>query len=350
MATAKRVRVSDDSGATWHTLPGNTAELSNEAGDLDDTIFGQLFKSTQPGLLQSQVTANGLYKGFAGYVVDIYKQADTSSAMTDQAMNLVSGKTYEVTDATKRIMDIGVATHFEHNSGVTINPTNIESIDYLFGRVTFISSFTPTGSVTATGAYFAKTQLAGSRTFTLTMTADAVDNTTIPSAQGNDGYRGFQQGLKTVSLEIGGVYALSNGFQAALVARERLIIEVNPDGNEKSIARGYYRYTREGQSGNVGALEEETITLALAVPDEDDLLLAPFYWRDASDTTLNVAMQKCMAAWQSGAAIGVQYLWNGTEGYQWSAIVTSMTLTGGLEAMNAFAVTFMNNGAATSVP
>ena len=64
----KTVDLSDDNGVQWHSLPGGTGELTSEAASIDDTIFGQTYQSNQPGLIGWTVTANGLYKGFAGYV------------------------------------------------------------------------------------------------------------------------------------------------------------------------------------------------------------------------------------------------------------------------------------------
>ena len=64
---AKRVRLSDDAGSNWYTLPGSTAELRNEAGEIPDTVFGQVFASAEVGLIEGMITSNALYKGFAGY-------------------------------------------------------------------------------------------------------------------------------------------------------------------------------------------------------------------------------------------------------------------------------------------
>src|SRR5688572_24603568 len=100
----KRVRVSSDGGATYVTLPGNQAELTAvEMGNVTDTIFGQSFESQQPTLGQWGVTANGLFKGVAGYN-SVIKQSGTPIAMVGQAAALVSGKTYQISDATKRVL------------------------------------------------------------------------------------------------------------------------------------------------------------------------------------------------------------------------------------------------------
>lgn len=344
---AKRVRVSNDDGTTYFTLPGNTASLTNEAGDLDDTIYGQDYHSSQPGLIGWTIGANGLYKGFAGYVAKLRQIAASSTSATALATTLVTGKTYQITDAAKRLLDIDSAIVVY--DGGTDHTEDVASIDYLFGTVTFSDGYTPTGAITVDASYFATTQLAGSRTFTLTMTADAVDNSTMPSVQANDGHRTFQQGLKTVTLEMGGVYSSSNGFWTALKARDLLVVEINPDGSDKSVARGFFRYTRQGQSGAPGALEEETVTLSLAVPD-NPLLSGPFFWRHTSDTTLNQAILIALAAWESGDEIDAQYLPDGINGYGGKVVVTEMTLTGGLEAMNAFAVTLQGTGELVAVP
>src|SRR5688500_17864632 len=112
---AKRVRLSDDAGTNWYTLPGNSAELANEAGEIADTVFGQNYSSAQTGMLGWTLSANGLYKGFAGYVAKIMKSG-TPTAMTAEPMALVSGKTYQVTNAAKRTFSRTAALTFLGNA------------------------------------------------------------------------------------------------------------------------------------------------------------------------------------------------------------------------------------------
>jgi hypothetical protein len=335
---AKRVRVTDDGGTTWYTLPGNTAERSAETGDLDDTIYGQDFESTQSGLIGWTINANGLYKGFAGYLATIMKQG-TPTAMTDEAMSVVTGKTYQVTTAGKRMFDRNAALTFKHDSGTTIAASDIESVNYLFGRVTFVSGFTPTGSVTVTGNYLPLAAVGCANEFTLNQTANANDVTCMDTAQANNGHRIYEYGLKTVSLDLTGIYKTANGFLDLLKSRAELIIEVNPDGNDKAVARGYFKPSTTGQSGDVGDVEEETITFNLSVPEEADMIY-PFGWLIASDATLNMGIQKVINAWQNKTLIRVAYLADGVTGHEGDAVVTDLTLTGGLEAMNTFAFTF----------
>lgn len=344
---AKRVRISVDGGTTYRTLPGSTAELSSEAGDINDTIFGQDFASTQTGLIGWTIQSNGLYKGFAGYVAKIYKSG-TPTALNDEPMSLVSGKTYQVTDTAKRCFDRNTAITFEDN-GSPVSANDIAEIDWLFGRVTFATGYTVTGPVTVTGNYLPLTQVARANAFTLTQTANPIDDTDFETAQGNQGHRTFIYGLKTVSLDLTGIYASSNAYRALLASRSELVIEINPDGNAKSRARGFFKPMSTGQSGEVGDQEAETVTFNLSVPDQENVP-TPFKWLHASDTTLSQAIRDALNAWEDNQIIDVQYLPDGTNGVEGSAVITDLSLAGGLEVMNEYTVNLQGVGELTAVP
>ena len=344
---AKRVRISDDAGSNWYTLPGNSAELSSEAGEIDDTTFGQDFSSTQTGLIGWTLSANALFKGFAGYSAKILK-VGTSTTLTDEAMSVVSGKTYQITDSAKRVLNRAVAVTVEDNS-VTVSAANIESIDYLFGRITFVSSYTPTTPITISGAYYPMATVGCANTFSLTQTANANDVTCPSEAQSNSGHRVFDYGLKNVSVELSGIYNASNAFRALLAARTEIILEINPDGNGKTVARGFFKPTKTGQSGDVGDLESESITFNLSVPD-NDAIPYPFHWLIATDSTINTAIKKALESWEASALIDIAYLPDGTTGVKGDAVITDLTLTGGLEVMNEFTVNVQGSGALSAYP
>lgn len=342
----KKIRLSADAGTTWYTLPGNSGELSDETGEIEDTVFGQAFKSSDSGLINWKITSNAFYKGFAGYKA-VIKKPGVSTTFTTEAFTLVTGKTYQINDVTKRVWD-RTGTFNVFDNGVNQN-ANILSLDYLHGRVTFKTTYTVTGPVTVTGKYFPMTQVAAYRGFTLGMSTDAIDNTDIPTAQTNGGYMTFDPGgLKTVSLELNGVYSTTNAFRAALIARNELILEINPDGGGASIARGFFKYGSRGQKGDVGALEEETLTARLFVPD-DALMETPFSWFFGSGTTINLGVRKAIEAWQGGTTLKCQYLPDGVAGFQGDVVLTDVSLTGGLEAMNEFSIQMQCTGDATII-
>lgn len=338
---AKIIKVSDDAGANYYTLPGGQGDIAREMNPIDDTLFGQTFKSQFPGMISWNISANAIYKGFAGYVADIKKQG-TSTAMTGEAMTLVSGKRYKITATTKNIWD-RTATWVVYD-GVTDVTAQVETWNYLFGQIVFKSSYTVVGAVTVDGKYYPTAVLGQGQSFSLTQTAEAIQTTTFALAQANGGYHTHSPGLRTVGLEVRNIYALASGFASALQARSEWIVELNPDGADKSRARGFFQLTRHGQSGNVGALEEETVQFSLNVPYVTGLEY-PFSWDHAADTTIPTGLKKCLDAWNAETGLKVRYSPDGTAGDEGNVVVTECSLTGGLEAMNDFKVGFRGNGA-----
>lgn len=343
---AKRVRVSADN-VTYYTLPGNSADITTELGSINDTIFGQDFESSMPGLAGVTITSNAIYKGFAGYEA-VIRKTGTPVPVTDEATTLVTGKTYRITNAAHRILDPGTTVVVEDNN-VAVAAANILNIDYLYGMVTFQAAYTPTGPITITGAYVPTTRVCGANEWTLTQTAGNVDVTDMCEAQDNGGFRVYDYGLKTVSLQLNGFYDDANGFLAQLTSRDDVIIEINPDGSDLAVARGVFRAVNHNQAGDVGNPETESVTFNLSVPDID-LLDAPFSWSLAPGNTLNMGIQTLLAAWEDKTNVHAQYLPDGTTGRRVECIVTEMTLSGGLEAMNEFSVTLMGVAAPIAVP
>lgn len=346
--SGKTVQISVDD-VTYYTLPGSQGELSREAATPDDTIFGQSFKSTFAAILGWSLTANAIYKGFAGYMATL-KRVGTPTSFTAAACTLVSVKTYQINDTTKRIWDRTAAFIVYDNA---VDQTDeVESIDYLFGKVTFKSTYTVNGPVTVTGKSFPVSALGSYRGFTLTQQTDAVDTTDYPTAQANNGYRTSQCGLRTVSLEVPGVYKAVNALKDILEGREEVIIEINPDGQSKSVARGFFIATRTNQSGNVGALEEENITFNLAVPIEstNPQVAMPFGWSHAVDSPIPAAIKTALTAWEGEDLIYVRYLDDGVNGAEGQGVLTNLTLSSTLEGVNTFQVNVAGSGSLTDYP
>jgi hypothetical protein len=347
---AKVVAVSTDD-LTYNTLPGSSGELSRDGAVIDDTIFGEAYKSGMTGILQWTVNANAVYKGYAGYLAKL-KKMGTSTVMTTEACALVSGKTYQISNSAKRIWDrSAVVTVFDNAVDHT---SDVEAVDYLFGTITFKATYTVTGAVTITGKYFPTADLAKWQSYTLTQTAEAIKDTDGPTAQANGGYNTNSPGLKTVTLEVPSVYDRTAAWAIELINRREVLIEINPDGNAKSIARGFFRLTADKQSGNVGALEQETLSFTLNVPLSSGAagfpsVDRPFGWSHAVDSPIPTAVKNCLNAWENETEIYVRYLPDAVNGIKGLAVVTNMTLTGGMEAPSSFAVTLLGDGGLTDI-
>lgn len=344
---AKRVQISIDNGSTWKTFPGDKGEFHSDATGIKDTVLGQDFQSEQTGLISWSINTNGLYKGFAGYVAKILKSG-TTTTFTGEATTSIATKTYQITASTKRVFDRNT-TVVVSDGGTPISASNIEWIDYLNGTVKLLNAYTPTGAITFAGKYVPMTQVAKANGFTLTQTANIKDTTVFEVAQGNGGYKSCDYGLRTVSLSLKGIYDATNGFEALLAARAEMIIEINPDGSSMSFARGWFKPMSTAQAGNVGEVETNDLSFTLSVPDQSDITL-PFNWYFNASTTLNVAIKNALAAWVAGTKVKANYLPDGATGRKGDAIITDLSLSGGVDVMNDFTVKFQGDGAPADYP
>ncbi len=350
MTTAKLVRVSDDAQTSWETLPGGTGEWNDDADQITDTIFGQTFESNEVGLITWTANANALYKGFAGYVAKL-KLPGTPTAVTDESMTLVAGKTFRIDDATKEVWDRSVAIIVLDNA--VDHTADVESIDYLFGQVTFLTAYSVTEPITVDVTYLPMATIAKASSFTLTQTAAPIDESDFDTAQANGGYRVFQPGLRTISLDIGGFYDSTNDFFTVIKDRNELVIEINPDGSGLSMARGFFKMVTRAQSGDVGALEEESLTFALNVPEGGPPgitnIAFVFNWDHDALTTLSESIKICLQSFIDQTLIDVSYAPEGLGqlGYDGKVMVADVSLSSGLDAMNEFTANFQGSGAPT---
>ena len=350
---AKKIQISPDAGTTWNDLPGGNGNFSMEAEGIEDTIFGQTYNSQEVGLSKWGVNADGIFKGFAGYLVDIMKQG-TPTAMTDESMTVVSGKTYAIDDAAKEIWDRATGMTFEDNA-VGIAEADILSVDYLFGRVTLTAAYSVTGAITvATGNYYPTVAIGKGNAYNLTMSANAIDNSDFETTQANSGSRTFEAGLRSVALEINGIFDSTEASAADLIARSELIIEIDPAGDGQAIARGFFKIMTTGQGGAVGALEDETVNFQLTVP-QDNKVEFVFNWRFTA-TTLATAIQNLLTSWLTELnTYEVRYLPQGaiaqspTDGKEGAFVVTDISLSGGLSNMNVFTAELQGTDVVTTL-
>jgi predicted secreted protein len=345
MAT-KRIQISDDGGANYFTFPGSTGDMRRELASVNDTIFGQNFQSEDVSIGQFMITCNSFFKGVAGYIARVM-QGGTPVVMTTEATTLVSGKTYQITNAVRRIIDYNTPLVVLDNA--VDHTADVLSVDYLNGTVTFKPAYTVTGAVTLTGAYVPTVVIGKSRNFTLTQTAAEIDTTDYETAQANGGWRTFDPGLASVRMDIGGIFNSADAVQTALASRALMYVDIAPANDVNSFFRGFFKRTNFGQSGDVGALEDRTLQLGLYVPD-GLLVERPFGWYFTNATTLNLAVRKALSAWQNMTKPKIRYLPDGTTGFGGDAIVTEATLANTLEGLNEFRFSFRGSGTPALVP
>ena len=347
---AKKFQVSADGGTTYFTFPGDTASLETVGTNIKDTVFGQYWESGQTGLLSWTMNANGFYKGFAGYVA-VIKKTGTPVVITNEATTAVSVplKIYQITAAAHQILD--PATPVVVKDGATDVTAQVLNIDYMFGIVTFKSTYTVLGAITVTGAYLPTTPVAKGQSFTLSQTATVIDTTDFPTAQSNGGYKTHIPGLNNVALEIMGIYSITNAWLTTVTARTAFVVEITPDGLNASTFRGLFKALSEGQAGKVGELEVETVKFTNSVPDPSTLPLFanPANWKFTGGSTLSVAIQNSLNAYVQQLVYNWNYLYDGTNGRTGQGVITDISLKGGLDVMNDFTIKVQGSGAIAPV-
>jgi hypothetical protein len=348
---AKQVLISSDD-ITYYLLPGGGGEMTREGQAVTDTILGQSYKSAITGPVSWGINGDAIYKGFAGYVAKLLKPG-TPTAAPGEAFTLVSGKTYRINAVAKRIWSRTVPIVVK--DAAADHTADVLSYDPLFGTVTFKSTYTVGGAVTADVTYLPMASISKYTAFTLNQTSEPIKTSDMPTLQGNSGWDTFTPGLKTVSVELPNVFASADAWHAALAARTEYVIEVNPDGlgeTAGSVARGFFRLTSVGQSGNVGALEEETLHFELNVPIQTvgPILDRPFGWVHAVASPIPVAIQKVLTAWQTDANVFARYLHDGVNGWKGSVALTNLTLSGGMDTPNVFQCNMKGSGAPVVFP
>lgn len=102
----------------------------------------------------------------------------TTTATTGEACAVVSGKTYQITNAAKRVLDPAVARTWKDN-GSGVSAANILSEDLLFGTVTFIPGYTPTTPITVDCNYLPRIAVAAVKQVKLSYKLNSKPNTPI---------------------------------------------------------------------------------------------------------------------------------------------------------------------------
>lgn len=111
----------------------------------------------------------------AAYAAKLYRSG-TSTSMTAEATTLVTGKTYRITNAAKRMLDPAVAVVVD-DGGSPVSASDILSIDYLHGIVTFDPGYTVLGAITVDANYLPLSQIADVHDVSLSTSVTMLDDT-----------------------------------------------------------------------------------------------------------------------------------------------------------------------------
>lgn len=198
--------------------------------------------------------------GVAGYRTQI-KLGGTPTPFTDTATTALSSVKYQITDATKRVLDRDTLPTVK-DTAVAVD-SSLYTLDYLFGVITFTA--VPSGDVTVSGSYLpvgSSERIANVTTYELNMGGTLLDDTNLKSAQDSSGYRNRIYGLQDTSVSLSGFHDMSSAVEDALNNRSAVLIDVDSVGIA-GIYRGWFKVENKNLSGGVDELESEDISLQL---------------------------------------------------------------------------------------
>jgi len=200
--------------------------------------------------------------GLASFKTKV-KLSGSATVMTSQAMSTQStvANTFQINSTARRVWNPNVTPTFRGN-GSTIAAANVNSIDYLFGRVTFTGA--QTTPITVSGSYLPLTDLAGANTYTLNLNGELLDDTEF----GSEGFRSRKRGLFDATLTVSRWDDIELETHNALSSDTQIVCEVAPGGSTSLVARGFFKVESDAHSGDVGALETADVTFQLDARDE----------------------------------------------------------------------------------
>lgn len=227
-------------------------------------------------------------------------------------------------------------------AGNSLSAGDIDSFDYLFGKVTLASGYTVLGSIGVDVTYIPVAAVAQANSYGLDLSGDVKDVTDYETAQANGGWRVNAINLIDTSLTIERFQDFAHTFYDLLVAGTPALIEI-VTANGALTFRGWY------------VLEE--------APTEDET--AEFYMESLSfqlygrytqnfgyeaTASLNAGLKAIFDSFTARTAATLQWTGDGSTGFEMDGLVSSISLSGELEGVDEMNVEVVSAGAPTKIP
>ena len=197
--------------------------------------------------------------GTVGYQAK-FRKSGTSTSFTGETMTVVTGNTYQIDTESKQVWN-RLSTFTFYEDSVEISSSDISSIDYLFGKVTFSTS--KTGSITVDGDYLPTALIAGGYEATMNRTNQLFTSTD----QSNVGFETKELGIKDVNITVSRFDDLSGDFVTILNSGTPIVVEFAPVSTK--VYRGWFILSGKDQNLDINALIEDTLTFDLSGDDEE---------------------------------------------------------------------------------
>lgn len=181
---------------------------------------------------------------------------------------------YQIGSTTRRVWDRKVTpSNLKDANSSAISSTDISSVDYLFGKITFNTTHGATVTADLTYLPMSSTAVAGANSFTLTQSAELLDDTDFSTT----GFRSRVLGLRDTTLSISSWTPLNFYFWDAFVETTGstvIVVEIQTESTGP-IGRGFFKLSQDSYSGDIAGLEQEDIELSVDASSK-----ASFAWSD----------------------------------------------------------------------
>lgn len=200
--------------------------------------------------------------GVAGYNAEL-KLGGTPTSFTDEATVSLSSVRYQISDATKRVLDRQTLPTVKVDT--IAQDSSTYSVDYLFGIIEF-DSYTSSANPTVSGKYIpigSSERIANCNSYELNMEGSILDGSNFKDAQDNNGYMTKVVGLLDTNVSLSGFHEMSGSVYDAILSRDDVLFELTPAGSALGTYRGWFVPENMNLSGGVDDLEGEDISLQL---------------------------------------------------------------------------------------
>jgi hypothetical protein len=176
---------------------------------------------------------------------------------TNEPLQILGRRIFRISDPLKRVLSANhpIVLIFEEDETIFVP---IKEINYLEGII-----FTENegwSDLRISAHYIPLQFIGGSKEYSLEMAGDILDNTAFNSS--NEGFRTKVNGLHDIKLTIGNFNDFSNVFINSKLDKSKVFISINP-GESELFIKGWFEIETDSLSGDVGSLEEESLSLVL---------------------------------------------------------------------------------------
>lgn len=167
---------------------------------------------------------------------------------------------FRVSDHYKRVISANHSINLIDFNG---NNVEISKVNYLEGVFLINDYLAYTLPLELEAHYIPLLYIGGAKEYTLDIGGDILDDTSFHSETTlSEGFRTKVQGLNDVSLSLSRWNDFSNKLLQAKLDKTPIFVSINP-GASKTFISGWYHIETDNLTGDIGALEEEALSLAL---------------------------------------------------------------------------------------